>query len=166
MNIRIIITGGTIDKIYDPKDQRFEFRKTHIKSMLKEGRYLENVVIDKLMLKDSLSMTDKDRLKILYECKRSMQSKIVITHGTDTMTKTAKVLGKNMKNKTVILTGAMEPASLDKTDALFNLGGAIIAVQQLKHGVYIVMNGRVFLWNNVKKDYKTSIFEKSNRKKL
>ncbi len=160
MTIKIIITGGTIDKEYDPSNQEFELKKTHIKKMLKEGRFPGSAAIDKLMLKDSLDMTTEDRMKILLECKKAKESRIVITHGTDTMVETANILGKSIKNKTIVLTGAMQPAALEKTDALFNVGGAVIAAQLLSRGVYIVMNGKIFSWNNVKKDKKKSIFIK------
>lgn len=159
MVIRIIITGGTIDKEYNPKKQIFELKKTHIRKMLREGRFPESAVIDKLMLKDSRDLTNEDRLRILQECKKSKQSQIVITHGTDSMETTAKVLGKNIKNKTIVLTGAIEPVSLEKTDALFNLGGAIIAAKTLKKGVYIVINGKIFAWHNVRKNVQKSAFE-------
>ncbi|MFH1276370.1 MAG: asparaginase domain-containing protein [Candidatus Woesearchaeota archaeon] len=160
MTMRIIITGGTIDKEYDPKKQKFELKKTHIKNMLREGRFSDSAIIDKLMLKDSIEMTNEDRIKILKECKKSKEKQIVITHGTDSMAETAQLLDKHVNNKTIILTGAMIPETLEKTDALFNLGGAIIAAQTLKTGVYIVINGKIFFSKNVRKNVKKSIFEK------
>ena len=160
MTIKIIITGGTIDKEYDPQDQEFELKKSHIRTMLREGRFSSSIKINTLMFKDSLDMNLKDREKIIKECKQAKQKMIVITHGTDTMVETAKVLGKNINEKTIVLTGAMQPAVLEKTDALFNLGGAIIAVQTLPTGVYIAMNGKIFMWDNVKKNISKSQFEK------
>jgi len=159
MTIRIIITGGTIDKEYDPKKQEFVLKNTHIKQMLREGHDLTTAKITKLMLKDSKNMIEKDYNKILIECKNTREKQVVITHGTDNMHKTAQLLGKNIKNKTIILTGALRPGTLEETDALFNLGGAIIAVQALPVGVYVAISGKIFEWHNVRKNKKHARFE-------
>ena len=104
-------------------------------------------------------MTDEDREKILQSCKDCEEDKIIITHGTDTMVETAQVLGKNIKDKTIVLVGAMIPYNQEKSDALFNLGCAVSAVQILPKGVYIAMNGKIFSWDNVRKNKELGLFE-------
>jgi L-asparaginase len=111
------------------------------------------------MLIDSLEMTDTDRSIIVESCKRADEDRIVITHGTDTMTDTAKVLAENITDKTIVITGAMIPYKFGSSDGLFNLGSALAFAQTLPHGVYVAMNGRYFNWNNVKKNRQTGFFE-------
>jgi len=159
MAIRIFVTGGTFDKEYNEIDGKLFFKDTHLPEMLRLGRCRVNVDIRTLMLIDSLEMTDDDRLSILEQCKRAKESKIVITHGTDTMECTANVLGAVIKDKTVVLTGAMIPYKFGSSDGLFNLGSALAFVQTLEPGVYVAMNGRCFTWDNVKKNKKTGEFE-------
>jgi len=160
MKIKIFITGGTIDcQKIDEKTQKYIFTKTHIPEMLEQGRNRTKVNLEVLMLKDSLDMTDDDRKIILEKCKKAPENKIVITHGTDTMVETAQILGKNIKNKIIVLLGAMTPFVFKNSDALFNLGAAITAVQILKKGVYIAMNGKIFTWDNVRKNRKLGEFE-------
>jgi L-asparaginase len=159
MAIKLIITGGTIDKIYDESNGELTFSDTHIKQMLDQARCEVPVSIKNLMLIDSLDMVDKDRKVILNECKNSKESKIIITHGTDTMVETAKILGEHIQDKSIVLLGAMIPFSLNASDALFNIGCAINAVQCLQPGVYITMNGKIFTWDNVKKNKEKGIFE-------
>ncbi len=108
---------------------------------------------------DSLSMTNADRKKILKECQTSTQDKVLITHGTDTMVETAKLLGQHIKNKTIILTGAMIPYAFGSSDGLFNLGSALAFLQTLPPGVYISMNGKYFPWDNVRKNKEVGLFE-------
>ncbi len=127
--------------------------------MLKQGRCNADINLKILMLKDSIYMTDLDRKKILQSCKEYKEDKIIITHGTDSMVKTAQLLGQNIKDKTIILLGAIAPYNQKQSDALFNLGGGIIAVQLLPKGVYITMNGKIFLWNKVRKNKKAGVFE-------
>jgi L-asparaginase len=112
-----------------------------------------------LMLVDSLEMTDTDRQIIIEQCRKCKEDQIIITHGTDTMEVTARILGENNINKTIVLTGAMVPYKFGSSDGLFNLGSAIAFVETLPQGVYIVMNGQCFMWNNVKKNKKTGEFE-------
>jgi L-asparaginase len=123
------------------------------------GRSKVTVVITTLMLIDSLEMTEKDREAILQQCTNCSEDKIIITHGTDTMTITAKVLAENIRNKTIVLTGAMIPIKFGSSDGLFNLGGALAFVQTLPHGIYVAMNGRYFNWDNVRKNKLTGRFE-------
>ena len=159
MTIRLIVTGGTIDKIYNESNGELTFSDSHINEMLEQARCKVPVAISQLMLLDSLDMVDKDRESILGECIRVNESKIIITHGTDTMVETAEVLGKSVKDKTIVLLGAMIPFSLKDSDALFNLGCAMTAVQCLDPGVFITMNGRIFTWDDVKKNKQKGIFE-------
>jgi len=158
--IRLFITGGTIDCVYyRPKTDEWKFRETFIPKMLKQARVTYPVVAEKLMLKDSRGITDKDRGLILKRCKKCREDKIVITHGTFTMVETARFLGSKIKNKTIILVGSMVPFNEKNSDALFNLGCAITAVQVLTKGTYVTMNGKIFLWNNVRKNIKLGKFE-------
>jgi L-asparaginase len=159
MAIRIFVTGGTFDKEYNELDGKLFFKDTHLPEMLRLGRCRVTVDIRTLMLIDSLEMTDDDRQSILDQCRKAKEDKIVITHGTDTMESTAKVLGPSISDKTVVLTGAMVPYKFGSSDGLFNLGSALAFVQTLPPGVYVAMNGRYFGWNNVKKNKKTGEFE-------
>lgn len=157
--IRIFVTGGTFDKEYNELNGELFFKETHLPEMLKLGRSRVKVDIRTLMMIDSLDMTPPDRQIILDNCKKAKEDRIVITHGTDTMVETAKVLGSVIKDKTVILTGAMVPYKFGSSDGLFNLGSALAFVQTLPTGVYVAMNGRYFLWNNVRKNKQTGEFE-------
>ncbi len=152
MQIRIFVTGGTFDKEYNELDGTLFFKDTHLHEMLDLGRCKVTVDIRTLMMIDSLEMTAADREIILQNCLTTKEDKIVITHGTDTMEETAKVLGKAIRGKTIVLTGAMVPYKFGSSDGLFNLGSALAFVQTLPFGVYIAMNGRYFHWDNVHKD--------------
>ena len=155
--IRLFSTGGTIAKKYDELSGELVFDKEHIEKMLLQGRCKADIKISPLMLKDSLDMSDNDRDAISKEVKNCDENKIIITHGTDTMVQSAKSLSK-IENKTIIFTGAMIPYAFKNSDALFNIASAISAVETLKHGAYICMNGRVFLANSVVKDKKLGLF--------
>ena len=161
MAIKILVTGGTFDKEYKELTGELFFRNTHVPNMLELGRARIDVKIRTLMLIDSLEMTDYHRKIILEKCQRSKDDKIIITHGTYTMAETAKFLGQNIENKTIVLTGAMIPYAFGSSDGLFNLGSALAFVQSLPHGVYIAMNGEYFHWHNVKKNKETGVFEES-----
>jgi L-asparaginase len=132
--------------------------------MLKLGRSRIELKIVTLMMRDSLHMTEYDVNAILEECQNSEEDKILITHGTDKMTATAKILGHSVKNKTVVLTGAIIPYAFGSSDGMFNLGSALAFVQTLPHGVYIAMNGRYFHYNNVSKNKLNGNFEEINLK--
>ena len=159
MKIKLLITGGTIDKSYNMHNGELHFVDSHIPAMLSEGRCKADFELETLMLKDSLDMTENDRLQILSSCQQSSQSKIIITHGTDTMVQTAKFLHDQINDKAIVLTGAMIPYVFDKSDSLFNLGTAFSAIQLLKSGVYIAMNGQVFKATNVVKNRQEGLFE-------
>jgi L-asparaginase len=157
--IRIFITGGTFDKSYDEIAGQLDFKDSHIQEMLRLGRCRLPVAVRTLMMVDSLQMTDADRQLILQNCKGAAEDRIVITHGTDTMTETAEVLGRAGLGKTVVLTGAMVPYAFGSSDGLFNLGSALSFVQALPTGVYVAMNGRCFAWDDVVKNRELGIFE-------
>jgi L-asparaginase len=159
MIVRLFITGGTFDKEYDEIHGRLFFRDTHVEEMLRLGRCRLDLDVRTLMMTDSLDMTDEDRRLVLESCRNSSEEQIVITHGTDTMVETARVLGEARLPKTVVLTGAMVPYAFGSSDGLFNLGSALSFVQTLPHGVYIAMNGHAFSWDNVAKNSTAGVFE-------
>jgi L-asparaginase len=159
MSIRIFITGGTFDKEYNELDGQLFFKDSHLPEMLELGRNLVPVEIRTLMMVDSLEMTDDDRSLIAEHCRKSRENKIIITHGTDTMADTAKLLAKKVKDKTIVITGAMIPYKFGSSDGLFNLGSAMAFVQTLPPGVYVAMNGRYFNAENVRKNKETGVFE-------
>jgi L-asparaginase len=158
MVIRIFITGGTFDKEYNELTGDLYFRDTHIPEMLKLGRCKADLHMRTLMMTDSLSMTEEDRRIILHNCKKASEDRIIITHGTDTMVETARLLAKAELEKTIVLTGAMVPYTFGSSDGLFNLGSSLAFVQTLPYGVYIAMNGRCFEAMRVRKDKKTGEF--------
>jgi L-asparaginase len=159
--IRILATGGTFDKEYNELTGQLFFQDSHIAAMLRLARCHLNVEARTLMMIDSLLMTDADRQLILEQCLRAEEDRIVITHGTDSMEVTAAVLGKVIKDKTVVLTGAMVPYTFGSSDGLFNLGTALAFAQTLPPGVYVAMNGRCFHWERVHKNRETGTFEES-----
>ena len=163
MAIRIFITGGTFDKEYNELNGELYFKDSHLPEMLKLGRCKTALEIRTLMMIDSLGMTDDDRELIVRQCETPVENKIVITHGTDTMTDTAKILAQKKKNKTIVLTGAMIPYKFGSSDGLFNLGSALAFVQTLPDGVYVVMNGKYFTADNVRKNKQTGEFEELAR---
>ena len=159
MKVKIFATGGTFDKIYNPLDGALTFDKTHLSEMLYVSRSRLDVDIEPILLIDSLDMNYNHRQNISQKCKDCLEDKIVVTHGTDTMVETAGVLGNEITNKTIVLTGSMIPYSFIKTDALFNLGCAIAFAQTLPYGVYVAINGKYFTWDDVRKNKETGEFE-------
>ena len=157
--IRILVCGGTFDKQYDEITGRLFFKDTHVSEMLRLGRSRVEVSVETLMMIDSLEMRDEDRARISDACQRCEESRLVITHGTDTMVETAATLAREVTGKTVVLTGAMVPYAFGSSDGLFNLGSALSFAQALPPGVYIAMNGTAFWWNRVRKDRKSGVFE-------
>ena len=158
MKIKIYTVGGTIDKIYFDRKSSYEVGESKISEILKEANANLEVDISSILQKDSLEMTDEDRLLIFDRISSDEHRHIVVTHGTDTMIQTAKTL-KAVRDKVIVLTGAMEPARFKHSDAVFNVGAALAAVQVLKPGVYIVMNGRIFNPDRVKKNLERNRFE-------
>jgi L-asparaginase len=159
MAIRIFITGGTFDKEYNELNGELYFKNTHLPDLLEMGRNKVPVKIKTLMMIDSLEMTAADREMIALQCSQCEENQIVITHGTDTMAETAKVLAKKIPHKTIVFTGAMIPIKFGSSDGLFNLGSAFAFAQALPAGVYVAMNGRYFTWDNVRKNKETGRFE-------
>lgn len=157
--LRILVTGGTFDKDYNEIEGRLFFRETHVQEMLRLGRSRLPITVEALMLIDSLDMTDADRERILEACRNAPEQRIVVTHGTDTMEHTARILGTAGLAKTIVLTGAMVPYTFGSSDGLFNLGSALAFVQTLPHGVYVAMNGRCFRWDHVRKNRSSGVFE-------
>jgi L-asparaginase len=157
--IRIFVTGGTFDKTYDEIRGALSFGDTHLPEMLRLGRSRVDVAVRTLMMVDSLDMTDADRDVIVRSCIQCAESRIVITHGTDTMVETARAIAAGITEKTVVLTGAMIPYAFGSSDGLFNLGSALSFAQVLPPGVYIAMNGQHFAWDNVRKNRDTGVFE-------
>jgi L-asparaginase len=166
MAIRIFITGGTFDKEYNELDGQLYFKDTHMSDLLERGRNKMPVEIRTLMMVDSLEMSDEDRDLIAHQCLQCDEEQIVITHGTDTMSDTARTIAEKVKDKTIVLTGAMIPITFGSSDGLFNLGSALAFVQTLPPGVYIAMNGRYFHWNNVRKNRQTGMFEETGAPSL
>ena len=160
MTIRIIITGGTFDKHYDEIRGNLTFKDTHLPEILKIARCSVPIEVELNQLIDSLDMHAANRQQVLESCRRAPEAHVVITHGTDTMVETAGVLGMVGLDKTIVLTGAMVPYVFNKSDAVFNLGCAVTAVQILPRGVFIAMNGRVFPWDDVRKNKEEGIFER------
>lgn len=158
MGLRIIATGGTFDKHYDEIAGKLGFSESHMPEVLKRARLTLPVHLEVRPLIDSLEMDDQDRQEILESCQNSPEKAIVIIHGTDTMRETAEVLGAANLQKTVIFTGAMIPYEIANSDALFNLGFACGVAQVLTPGVYVAMNGQVFLWDNVQKNRTAGVF--------
>jgi len=159
MAIRILVTGGTFDKEYNEITGELFFKDTHLSEMLKLGRCRMEVDTRTLMMIDSMEMTEQDRAVIADNCNRAEESKIIITHGTDTMADTARYLADKVPGKTIVITGAMIPYKFGSSDGLFNLGSAMAFVQSLPQGVYVAMNGKYFNWDNVRKNRKTGQFE-------
>jgi L-asparaginase len=159
MAIRILVTGGTFDKEYNERTGQLYFKDTHIADMLRLGRSRVDVTIRTMMMIDSMEMTDADRALIVQNCAQSDQDRIVITHGTDTMTDTAAAIAQAVSGKTIVLTGAMIPYAFGSSDGLFNLGSALSFVQTLSPGVYIAMNGKCFPWDRVRKNRDRGEFE-------
>ncbi len=162
MSIRIFITGGTFDKEYNELNGQLYFKDTHLHDLLELGRNKTDVEIRTLMMVDSLEMTDEDRELIVHQCNNADEDKIVITHGTDTMSETAAILAKKVKGKTVVLTGAMIPIKFGSSDGLFNLGSALAFAQTLPPGVYVAMKGHYFNALNVRKNKQTGMCEEIN----
>ena len=160
--IRILVTGGTFDKQYNELTGSLAFKDTHLPEMLRLGRNRAEVVVETLMMIDSLDMSDADRRRIADRCGAVPETRILITHGTDTMVETAAALAAALgpdPAKTVVLTGAMVPYAFGSSDGLFNLGSALSFVQALPPGVYVAMNGRAFRWDRVRKNRDTGFFE-------
>jgi len=159
MGVRFFVTGGTFDKEYNELNGELYFRETHLPEMLALGRSRVPVEITTLLMIDSLQMTADHRDLIARACLEAPEDRIVVTHGTDTMVETARVVAATVTAKTVVFTGAMVPWKFGSSDGLFNLGSALAFSQVLAPGVYLSMNGRCFPWHNVRKNKAKGEFE-------
>ncbi len=158
--IRILVTGGTFDKEYDELTGRLYFQETHLPEMLRRGRCRLDVTIETVIMIDSLDLDQAGRNRIVERARESDETAIVVTHGTDTMVQTGRLLAAAaLDQKTIVLTGAMVPYAFGSSDGLFNLGSALSFVQVLPPGVYVAMNGQHFPWNAVRKNTATGHFE-------
>lgn len=158
-SLRLLVTGGTFDKHYDELSGTLAFDATNVPAVLARGRCRLPLEVEVLMLKDSLDLTDADRSRIVAAARDCAEEHIVVTHGTDTMVDSARVLAVADLPKTIVLTGAMIPFPFGSSDGLFNLGSALSFAQVLPDGVYIAMNGRCFPWDNVRKNRELGVFE-------
>ena len=159
MGVRFFVTGGTFDKEYNELNGELYFKETHLTEMLTLGRSRVPIELTTLMMIDSLQMKDEQRSLVAQACRDADEERIVVTHGTDTMVETARVIAERVSGKTVVLTGAMIPWKFGSSDGLFNLGSALAFAQTLPHGVYVSMNGRWFSWDNVRKNKVKGEFE-------
>ena len=158
MSIAILTTGGTFDKVYFDANSEYSIGEPCISSILDEGNVTSDYRVQSILKKDSLDINQKERELIKKSVLGCEEERIIITHGTETMVETAKFL-EDIDNKTIVLTGSMQPAKFRKTDAIFNSGFAFAAAQSLENGVYIVMNGKIFNSNNVRKNIDLGRFE-------
>jgi L-asparaginase len=158
MHIKIFTTGGTIDKVYFDATSEYQVGPPNISAVFGELNLGFSYTIESLMKKDSLDLRDEDRTIICRAVAEDPAERIIITHGTDTMVKTANKLA-GIQGKTIVLTGALKPALFKTTDAVFNIGCAVAAVQTMDPGVYIVMNGRIFPHDRVRKNVQLGKFE-------
>lgn len=156
--IRVLLTGGTVDKEYDELSGELIINRTKVPEMLRNGRCRLELATTQLMMMDSRNLTERDLHQIVECCEASSEDRILIVHGTDTMVRTARYLGERLTAKTVVLTGALVPYSCVGSDGPFNLGNALAFVQMLPPGVYVSINGRYFPWDNVTKDFSTGEF--------
>jgi L-asparaginase len=161
MKIHVLTTGGTIDKVYFDAKSEFEVGPPMIAELLKEAHVTAEVTIEPVLAKDSLELSDADRRLIRERVVACEADRILITHGTDTMTETAKTLA-DVAGKTIVLTGSMQPARFRNTDAVFNVGFALGVVQVLPPGVYLAINGRVFDAARVRKNRERQRFEEAD----
>lgn len=161
-DMRIITTGGTFDKLYDEIKGELTFRQSQLPRILQQTRCTLHIELEGPLAIDSLYMNDEQRSEVAQRCLTSAEEKIIVIHGTDTMVRTAEVVATTLgcdDPHTVVFTGAMIPYSLENSDAIFNLGCSFSAVQLLPRGIYICMCGKVFPWNNVRKNREAGIFE-------
>lgn len=158
MKIHFITTGGTIDKVYFDAKSDYEIGPPQVEEVLREAGVAFEFTVEPVLAKDSLEMTSEDRELILQRVAASSASRIIVTHGTDTMVETAEVL-RGVLDKTIVLTGAMQPARFRRTDATFNIGMAVGVVSALPAGVYIAMNGGIFDPACVRKNRERHCFE-------
>lgn len=162
MHIAFLTTGGTIDKVYFDAVSRFEVGETVVGKILRDSGVTFEFEVVPLMRKDSLELTDADREAIRAAVSVRAETRVVVTHGTDTMADTARVLA-SIEGKTIVMTGALSPARFQASDAVFNIGMAVAAAQTCPPGVWIAMSGQVFAWDQVRKNRELNRFERLSR---
>ena len=158
MKILIVTTGGTIDKVYFDAHSTYEIGEPHVPEILAASHVAADVVVVSLLRKDSLELTDEDRALIRRTVQEHERTRVIVTHGTDTMVKTGRAL-EGIPGKVIVLTGSLSPARFHNSDAVFNVGMAMAAVQALPPGVYLTMNGRIFSPRRVRKNRELNRFE-------
>ena len=158
MKIKIFTTGGTIDKTYFDQKSEYQVGDPQARGVLEKANVVVEYEVESILKKDSLDLTDSDRELIKKRVESTPFDKIIVTHGTDTMIMTAKEL-ESVSGKTIVMTGSMYPAQFKESDAVFNIGAAITAVQILEPGIYIAMNGRIFIPGSAKKNVELNRFE-------
>jgi L-asparaginase len=156
--LKIFTTGGTLDKVYFDQKSEFQVGEPQVLEVLRRAGATVEHQVEPILRKDSLDLTDEDRALILKRVAAERADRIVVTHGTDTMIQTARVL-KAVAKKTIVLTGAMQPALFRGSDADFNIGAAVAAAQCLPAGVYLAMNGRIWDPDRVRKNVEGNCFE-------
>ena len=162
MNIKVFTCGGTFEKVYNPISGELGFKNSCVPNIIKRSRVTVKVDFEELFFKDSLDMGDEDRLVIAHRIEAEPCKNIVVIHGTDTMIQTAQTIKEHTsRDKVVVMTGAMLPFSIKESDAMFNLGGAFIATQTLDPGIWISMNGHIFRSDDVEKNKRKGVFEKT-----
>jgi L-asparaginase len=159
MRIKVFTAGGTIDKVYFDAKSQYEVGESNVQLLFKEMNVGFDYNVESILRKDSLDMTDTDRMTILEKITSEPCPKVLITHGTDTMIDTAKLLQQHVQGKTIVLTGAMQPALFRNSDAVFNIGCALGVLQARDSGVYLVMNGMIFDPANARKNRQAGRFE-------
>ena len=159
--IKIINTGGTFNKIYNPIKGELEVPSDYkvVKKIMKKSLFQKKYEITQIISKDSLDFTKKDRKLLVKTIKKSKAKKIIIIHGTDTMSKSAKFVAKRIKNKKIVFTGAMKPFEIEKIEAVANLFQAIGCFKNLKKGIYISMHGICKKFDKIRKNYKKGVFD-------
>jgi L-asparaginase len=159
--VQVFVTGGTFDKEYNYITGELYFKDTHLKEMFQRGRCEVSIDIKTLMMVDSLQLREEDQQIIVHNCRKTPAERVIVTHGTDRMVDTARALAEaDIEGKTIVLTGAMIPYAFGmSSDGFFNLGSALAFAQVLPSGVYVVMNGRYFDWDRVRKNRQTGNFE-------
>ena len=158
MKLRVIATGGTIDKVYFDAASAYDVGEPQVGPLFREANVTFEYVVESVLQKDSLAMTEEDRTLIRQRVEAAPEKHVLITHGTDTMTATAEKL-RGLEDKVIVFTGSMLPARFRTSDALFNLGCAVGALQVLPPGIYIAMNGQIFPADSVRKNRAQSRFE-------
>lgn len=162
--IKIISCGGTFEKEYDPITGKLVFNHSYINKLIKRSRSTKQFTFHNIMMIDSLEMTEQHRMQIANYINISKEEKILIIHGTDTMVETSEIIAKNKRpEQTVVITGAMVPASMKNSDAFFNFGYAIGALDIVSPGgVWVAMSGSLFEFSDVVKNTEKGIFENKN----